>query len=314
MSTLPLHRASDFYQRHENKIIAVVVVLLSIYLLSFAAKITWQFVGQNDASPTTTSKNVPVVATAPNSQSTRPNINKVLQLNLFGDAAAKPTVEPVAETTNAPETKLNLVLAGVVASSQSDLGAAIIAYRNQQNTYGIGDKIEGTNVTLDRIYADRVIIKNRLTKETLMLDGIDFEEANERRLNAAQVNANSRQAEPVGPRPTRPNPKALQDARAKLAESPDSFAEMISLSPHRIENELIGYRVSPGSNPSLFNSVGLKNGDIVVELNGLDLADLQQSLEALTELKQADSLQLEILRAGEFVSLEFDIQGSADDE
>jgi general secretion pathway protein C len=115
----------------------------------------------------------------------------------------------------------------------------------------------------------------------------------------------------VGPT-NRPNPQALREARQKLAQSPDSFTEMISMSPHRADGQLLGYRVTPGTNPVLFNSVGLKNGDIITNLNGLDLTDLQQSLEALTELKEAESLSLEILRSGEYIALDFDIPNDSD--
>ena len=193
----------------------------------------------------------------------------------------------------------------MVASNQVGRGAAIIEYRNAQNTYGIGDKIEGTNVTLDEIYTDRVIIKNGLTRETLMLEGLDFEEANTRL--GQQVQTSQRTPQPqVGPS-NRPDPRVLRDARQQLSESPDSFTELISMAPHRVDGQLIGYRVTPGTNPALFNSVGLQNGDIVTSLNGLDLTDLQQSLEALTELQEAQSLELEVLRAGEYISLDFEI-------
>jgi len=76
----------------------------------------------------------------------------------------------------------------------------------------------------------------------------------------------------------------------------------------------IGFKVTPGSQPTLFNSVGLQNGDVVVQLNGLDLSDLQQSKEAITELQQAESLQLEVLRGNEYVSLDLDISEASGNE
>lgn len=303
MSSLSLDTAANFYQRHERKFILVVVVLLSIYLIAFAAKLTWWFIPGGETNTTQTQANSRP-AQSNQATSTEININQVLDLNLFGNAAAQP-VQAVEEVSAAPQTKLNLVLSGVVASDQVGRGAAIIEYRNTQNTYGIGDKIEGTNVTLDEIYTDRVIIKNGLTRETLMLEGLDFDEANTRL--GQQVQTSQRTPQPqVGPS-NRPDPRVLRDARQQLAESPDSFTELISMAPHRVDGQLIGYRVTPGTNPALFNSVGLQNGDIVTNLNGLDLTDLQQSLEALTELQEAQSLELEILRAGEYISLNFEI-------
>lgn len=312
MSTLSLNSATDFYQRHESKFILVVVVLLSIYLIAFVAKLTWFFVPNTEQSANNSTANISQTQSGNNSSS-QTNISQILGLNLFGDASSQPLSEQTQDVNDAPETTLNLVLSGVVASNQAGRGAAIIEYRNTQNTYSVGDKVEGTNVTLDEIFADRVIIKNRLSKETLMLDGIDFDEANAKRnqrITQQPMQTDSPRAL-VGPT-NRPSPQVLREARQQLAQSPESFYEMISMSPHRIDGQLVGYRVTPGTKPGLFNSVGLLSGDIVTNLNGLDLTDLQQSLEALTELQEAESLELEILRSGEYISLDFDITDDSD--
>ncbi len=328
MSSLTITNASAFYHRHERKVILAVIVIISIYLIAFLARMTWLVVPQADMSSTTSMQQTVNTSTPSNDQISQnsANIQELTKINLFGNADAKPAaVTKVEEVSDVPETRLNLLLSGVVASSESGKGAAIIQYQNKQNTYGIGDKIEGTNVTLDEIYSDRVIIKNRLTRETLMLDGIDFDEANRRRIQQAQDNStNPRQADrrltnqslanqiQNGNSQSEPQPdlEAIREARERMAQSPESFAELISLSPHRVGNQLIGYRVSPGANAALFSSLGLKPGDVVTELNGLDLSDVQQSFEAISLLQEADTLFLEILRKGENVSLEFDIPGA----
>ena len=314
MSNISLTTAGDIYRRHESKIILIIVVLLSLYLLAFVAKLTWSLIPQpqgdvnNRALQSSQSQSV-----SSNAKST--NMSSLINLNLFGDAQAQAVVEQSQEdVTDVPETKLNLVLSGVVSSTEQSRGAAIIEYRTTQSTYGIGDKIEGTNVTLDEIYTDRVIIKNRLTRETLMLEGIDFDEANRNRnreisseRDNAQARVNTPQNNTQSPQELRERAQALRQVRQNLANEPASFADLISLSPHRANNELVGFRVSPGKDPALFNSVGLKNGDVVVQLNGLDLSNLQQAGEAITQLKEADTLQLEILRGSEFISLDLDI-------
>lgn len=311
MSSYTISNATDFYQRHESKFILVVVVLISMYLLAFAAKLTWYLVPQQQSTITNETK-VKQQSTVQRSDSGN-NISNIIDLNLFGNVAIRPT-EPVAqEVTDVPETSLNLKLSGVVSSNNPNLGAAVIAYKNKQNTYGVGDKIEGTNVTLDEIYVDRVIIKNRITRETLMLDGIDFEEANRNRARNSEKQSNT-SAAPTQTKPTNNQAQALRQAREKLAKEPASFIEMISLTPHRVDGQLIGFRVSPGAKPALFNSVGLKNGDVVTQLNGLDLTNLQQSSEAITQLRNAEHLQLQLMRGNEYISLDLEIPDSSDND
>ena len=286
--------------QHQKQLHTIVVVLLSLYLIAFAAKLVWRIIPEPQLSATSTVSRAPVISSS--SGKSGVNIAKIQQLNLFGNAAAKPA-EPVAEVTDAPETRLNLTLTGVVASSEQDAGTAIIENRGSQAVYGLGEKIEGTNATLQKVYNDRVIIKNGVRNETLMLDGIDYDEANRRREMQAR---------------NRPEPEELEEdtvelseealeATAALRERPASFTDFISISPKTEEGQLIGYQVSPGKEPELFKSAGLQAGDVITQINGLDLTDLQQSQEALSELRNAQNIELTIIRDGSLTTLYLDL-------
>jgi general secretion pathway protein C len=279
------------------------VVLLSLYLIAFAAKLVWRIIPEPQLSATPTVSRAPVISSSSGQNGV--NIAKIQQLNLFGNAAAKPA-EPVAEVTDAPETRLNLTLTGVVASSEQEAGTAIIENRGSQAVYGLGEKIEGTNATLQKVYNDRVIIKNGVRNETLMLDGIDYDEANRRREMQAR---------------NRPDPEELEEdtvelsdealeATAALRERPANFTDFISISPKTEEGQLIGYQVSPGKEPELFKSAGLQAGDVITQINGLDLTDLQQSQEALSELRNAQTIELTIIRDGSLTTLYLDLPES----
>ena len=159
------------------------------------------------------------------------------------------------------------------------------------------EKIEGTNATLKQVFRDRVIIKNGVRNETLMLDGIDYDEANKRRQQQAK-----RRPQPV------PDERDEADAAtASLRERPASFTDFISISPKTEEGQLIGYQVSPGKEPALFKSAGLQAGDVIAQINGLDLTDMQQSQEALSELRNAQNIELTIIRDGSFTTLYLDL-------
>jgi general secretion pathway protein C len=231
------------------------------------------------------------------------NLAAVKNLNLFGDFNGKPISEKVV--TTAPVTRLSLILTGVVASSLKDQGAAIIANRNIQQTYGVGEKIDGTNATLQMVYADRVIIKNGLTNETLMLDGEDF---NKQFKGATAPPASS---------PSPNNNKTTSQRRTlsesalvaskKLRQQPTNFIDFISISPHRPNGQLLGYRVRPGKDPSLFKEAGLIAGDVITEINGLDLTSPQQALEAMNMLKNIESLQMTVQRRDDLMTINLDL-------
>ena len=286
--------------QHQKQLHTIVVVLLSLYLIAFAAKLVWRIIPEPQLSATPTVSRAPVIS-SPSGKS-GVNIAKIQQLNLFGNAAAKPA-EPVAEVTDAPETRLNLTLTGVVASSEQEAGTAIIENRGSQAVYGLGDKIEGTSATLQKVYNDRVIIKNGVRNETLMLDGIDYDEANRRREMQARQRPAPKQEEEDR---SQLSEEALE-ATAALRERPASFTDFISISPKTEEGQLIGYQVSPGKEPELFKSAGLQAGDVITQINGLDLTDLQQSQEALSELRNAQNIELTIIRDGSLTTLYLDL-------
>ena len=292
-----------YLNQHQKQLHTIVVVLLSLYLIAFAAKLVWRIIPEPQLSATPTVSRAPVIS-SPSGQN-GVNIAKIQQLNLFGNAAAKPA-EPVAEVTDAPETRLNLTLTGVVASSEQEAGTAIIENRGSQAVYGLGEKIEDTNATLLKVYNDRVIIKNGVRNETLMLDGIDYDEANRRR----EMQARNRPEPQEEEEDTVELSEEALEATAALRERPANFTDFISISPKTEEGQLIGYQVSPGKEPELFKSAGLQAGDVITQINGLDLTDLQQSQEALSELRNAQTIELTIIRDGSLTTLYLDLPES----
>jgi general secretion pathway protein C len=290
--------------KNQQKINLLVVVLLTIFLLSYAAELTWRLWPQ-PTDNSSVGNQLSAKSVTPKSVNKRLNLADIKRLNLFGDYNAAPVEEE--EVTDAPVTQLNLTLTGVVTSSEKDHGAAIIENRNQQQTYGIGEKIEGTNASLKEVYADRVIIKNGPTNETLMLDGVDYNKNTKQSTKQPRQTPITRsQLSNRGPeRRTLPD-DVIQASRA-LQEQPASFVDYIAVSPHRPNGELSGYRVSPGKKPALFKAAGLKSGDVITELNGLDLTDMQQALEAMNMLKELQSLQMTVQREDELITIYLDL-------
>jgi general secretion pathway protein C len=298
--------------KNQQKINFLAVALLAIFLLSYAAELTWRLWPQ----PTDIDRLENISSGQPASlknSNERLNLVDIKRLNLFGDYNAEPIAEK--EVTDAPVTRLNLTLTGVVASTVIGQGAAVIENRNQQQTYGIGEKIEGTNASLKKVYADRVIIKNGLSSETLMLDGVDYNKNSNQSINQ------TRQAPDTLSLPSNQGPqrRTLSDdaiqASIELQGQPASFVDYIAVSPHRPNGELLGYRVSPGKNPALFKAAGLKSGDVITDINGLDLTDMQQALEAMNMLKELQSLQMSVQREDELITIYLDLpQGEEEPE
>lgn len=296
--------------KYQYQLFLLVVVLLVLYLLAFAADLTWRLLPNGESGNQV--EQIGASAKAENSSgSARINLAKLKKLNLFGDLDAKEVVEQ-QEVTSAPETRLNLILSGVVATNDPAMAAAIIENRGLQNTYGINDEIDGTNAELVEVFADRVIIKNGPRRETLMLDGVDF--SNNGPVDSSEQSSGgmkiTRDMVREMPRPrqasVRSVPKEVIESTKELRSNPAGFTDFISISRHVKSGQIIGFKISPGKKPSLFKKAGFVAGDIVTEINGLDLTDPQQALEALAEIREAPFLQLTIDRGEELLTFDLD--------
>ncbi|RDV24880.1 type II secretion system protein GspC [Alteromonas aestuariivivens] len=300
LDKLNSHSLVQIFNRHQKQLNLLVVVLLSLYLIAFVAQLIWRIIPEPSLSATPTTSSRPPAQTAPSQSGV--NLTRLQQLNLFGEVNAQIIVE-APPVTDAPETKLNLTLAGVVASTIQNAGAAIIENRGSQATYGLGEKIEGTNATLDQVLSDRVIIKNGTRHETLMLEGVDYNDPKRRQTQTASRS----RPEPEPLRPARRLSEDAVEATEAIRRQPANFTDYFSISPKTQDGQLQGYQIKPGKDPALFESAGLVAGDVVVQINGYDLTDTQQSVDAMNELRNSQTIELTITREGEYLTIYLDI-------
>lgn len=264
-----------------QSIISVVVTLILIACSSWLlGQLFWQ-VQQPSTSVVSWQENSSQVTQS--SGKTSIDISDLVNANLFGrySETAPVIAKPVVQ--DAPKTRLNLVLVGAVATSDKNNSLAIIANRGSQSTYGIGEQIEGTQAKLKAVFIDRVIIENSGRDETLMLEGIEY---SKRALQQGSLSSSQ------GARDNRSSSGdvGLAEIRAQILEDPQSILRYIRLSQVKRNDRLLGYRVRPGNERALFDSVGLQEGDIAKQLNGEDLTNpaamskIWQSINELTEL------------------------------
>ncbi|WP_428754192.1 type II secretion system protein GspC [Vibrio cionasavignyae] len=266
------------YQPQLSLFIALCLLGLSAWI---AGVLAWQLFPQSSSvgrwvPPTM----VKVQSTGTSNSAYSSEINKA---NIFGQYQREQKVVQTPVVTDAPKTRLNVVLVGSVVSNNPDRSLAVVANRGKQGTYGIGEQIEGTRATIAAVLIDRIIISNSGRDETVMLEGIEY-----KKLDLKQP-APAAASNVVGNNP-RDNEEKLAAIRSTITQDPQQIFQYVRLSQVKRDGKISGYRVSPGRDAELFNAVGLQNGDIAVALNGADLTDpaamgqIYQSISDLTEL------------------------------
>ena len=198
----------------------------------------------------------------------------------------------------ARETRLDLRLVGVVASSEDGLGHAMIEHRKKQDIYAVDDKLPVSGrVTLAKVMPQQVVLNNGGTYELLKL--FDKEGL------SAQVPA------PAPRRQSRPTSEAVREVsggeradelarqyRDQLYTNPQSLAEVVRVSAVREGNNLVGYRIAPGREPEQLTALGLRDGDLVTAVNGIALDDPSNTVKLYQAMRTAQEATFEIQRNG----------------
>ncbi|MGJ8582314.1 MAG: type II secretion system protein GspC [Psychromonas sp.] len=209
------------------------------------------------------------------------------------------------EQIDAPKTRLKLTLVGIVAATDPRLSSVIIEYKRSQDSYFIDSEIPGTDAIVTEIYHDRIIISVNGEEQTLILDGLEEDDA---RLAKLEKGEEVEQKKSTSKRSSRSSKrKEIPLDREELVEDPGKLLDYVRISPVREGDTIKGYRVNPGKNPELFEEAGLKAGDLAVELNGVDLTDITQAVGLMKEFPTMTEMSLTIDRDGELNELYFSI-------
>ena len=250
------------------------------------------------------------------------DINRMVEWHLFGKvgagAVAVPPPEVVASAASsregiekgARETRLQLKLRGIVASTEDGMGFAIIENRNEQAVYAVDDKLPVPGkVKLAKVMPKQVVLDNGGTYELLVL----FEESG---LDAAQGRSTAKQAVPpadarVEERNDQATTELAQSYRERLYKNPQSLAEVVNISAVREGGALLGYRVNPGSDQEQFARLGFKAGDLVKSINGVNLDNPANTMVLYNAMRTAQEVVFELQRGGQSMVLSVNLDSGA---
>jgi general secretion pathway protein C len=187
---------------------------------------------------------------------------------------------PVATNTAPPPSPLSLTLIGTFVTDGQEPYAIIEDKKKQtQDMFLLGDSIF-EQATLKKIHQDRVEIERLGKLEVLRLD--DFGGGDSPTGDGISSNGDDFVVDEAELDKGLENlPLLLTQARAV---------------PYFKDGRSIGLRLFAIKTGSLYEKIGLKNGDILKSINGNSLADITQALKLFEQLKQERSINLVLER------------------
>ena len=225
-------------------------------------------------------------------------------LHLFGRAGDLDQEALREIPVDAPDTRLNLTLRGILYDPSDRLAMVIISQGNRsEEVFRVGGELSG-GATIDAILRDRVILLREGRHETLRLpdEQVDRTETALDTLPGASDDDEDNLPGASGAGGEH------DEMRQTLLENPAEFTRYVQPQPYMDGDEFRGFRLQPGSDPQIMESVGLEPGDVVTAINGQLLEDPQGGITILRDAAQQNRLELTILRDGanQTVTIDFD--------
>ena len=209
----------------------------------------------------------------------------ILDRNLFHSSTVDPPILDELEEDVEP-TQLPLDLLGTAAGDDPALAWAAITDRETRETLivSLGDVLK-EKAKVIRIERRRVLLSEGGARRELTFG--DAPPA------AQPVRRSPRTAARRTPRRTPMNRVAVprRDVEAALANPSDLLSQARFL-PKQEDGELIGIEVNAIKSGSVLSDVGLENGDLITEFNGVPVSSPEESGRLIQELGDADEISL----------------------
>ncbi len=225
----------------------------------------------------------------------------IVDSGIFG--ATEETPLPVVSSPR-PETRVSkpaeplpLRLGGIVAGSP-ETSRAIIEDTNTgvSGPYKIGDVV--ASATIESIESDRVVLTRDGQTSVLTVQPGRSEKESARPVAARETNIEApRAVETVMP-PSKPS--------SRLGYMEDLFRSA-TIEPYVKNGHTEGLKISDLDQGPLASLVGLRDGDVVQNVNGQNLDSKQKAFQVLKKARTQPKINIRLLRNGKTKDLSFDL-------
>ena len=229
------------------------------------------------------------------------DINLLQRTPLFGKAASEQAVtQPQKEDKPVTASRLNIKLIGTVVAGDKSAAMVSVQSSRKQEVFFLHEEIQ-PRVTLEEVAATEIVVSNHGKRERISIEA------------GKPIAQAPRAATPrkTAPRISMANSINRKINRNKLNSQMRNFSTLLSqarVSPHFTNKKPDGFTISEIVKGSLYEEIGLKNGDIIKKVNGESVTGAEQAMRMYRELQNATFIDVEVERAGTLQQISYVIQ------
>jgi len=229
------------------------------------------------------------------------DVSKLSNVALFGEA---PAVGAVAVQKPQPQvtapSRLNITLIGTVVAGGKSAAVVKKDKGSEQEVFVLGQALQ-PGVVLLEVTAIDIVVDNHGKRERIVIEGED-----------ALVSATPvQQVLPTAQvQPRRPAINK-QVNRGYIQEKIRNFSTLLSqarVTPHFTDNKPDGFTISEIVKGSMYEDMGLLDGDVIQKVNGEEVTGAEQAMRMYRELQSATFIDIEVQRNGTVQQISYTIQ------
>lgn len=188
------------------------------------------------------------------------------------------------------EKDLGLELMGTIVGDDSEQNIAIIedTRKNEQDMYREGDRIR--NVTIQKILRDNVVIVQSDEQKILTMQykklRDEYVASGERKVTSGSSGSADRQR------------NISRDYVMQSLQNMSKLMQDALIKPYMENGETRGFQLDNIRSGSFYDRIGLRNKDVILQVDGESLRSPQQMMEFTQKLSRKDRVELTIQRNG----------------
>ena len=235
---------------------------------------------------------------------------EIVSRDIFNIAPPPQPTAPVVEKID-----LQLDLIGVSTASSGKPPYAIIADRSgQQGVFRLGQQV-GDAGKLVEVDKDRVLIDHNGRRIAVVLPAADLPSGVEAAVpdSPPQEDASNDDSDAE---PYEPNVEDLGDNRYRIPRDTldhsmgnlSQILTQIRAIPNIQNGKTNGFALSEIEPGSVFDEMGLEEGDLLRSINGQPMNDPAMAMQMMSSLRNANQISIQVLREGHPTTLTYQIQ------
>jgi general secretion pathway protein C len=215
------------------------------------------------------------------------------------DPAAQPEQPAYDPDAEAVPSTLNLTLVGTMVANRPEWSFATIRSSGAQDAsvYLVGDEIEGATILeIERL---RVILLNQGRKEYVSIEG-------SKPVDAPSPSPNPPPSRRGGPEVASAEVRQVDENTFEISREDverqlsnlSALATQARVVPSFKDGKANGFKIFSIRPGSLYQKLGLQNGDVIRKINGYAIDSPEKALEIYSKLRESSRIEVELERRG----------------